>query len=131
MKKYLGFIVGFIFGLFAIVVPSMAFSRILDASIPFFVPMYLFVAKLAANLSSDSANLQQQANLFSTLLPIGAILNGLFFGLIGFLIQKYLHTKNKSEYIVIYIFAAIIVLFVLVGVLECVLVERCGAVINY
>ena len=115
MKKYLGFISGFIFGLLAVFMAATGLAtRTGEVLSPFLAPVFLLFRNLGANN-------------FSNFFQVGILLNGLFFGLIGFLIQKYLRIKNKNEYIAIYIFLLAVFLFILAIFFECGIIKTCMA----
>ena len=115
MKKYIGFIFGFLLGLLGILMATTGLAaRTGEILGSFFTPVFFLFKNLGPTY-------------FGALFPIGIFLNGLLFGLIGYLIQKWLRSKNKSEYAVIYIFATIIVLFILALIVECTVVRTCMA----
>ncbi len=115
MKNYLGFIAGFFFGLLGVIMAATGLAaRTGEILAPFFTPAFFFLRNLGASG-------------LPILFPIGILLNGLFFGLIGYLIQKYLRSKNKNEHIILYIFVAIILLFILALFLECGIIKSCMA----
>ena len=122
MKKYLGFITGFIFGLLAVLMAATGLvagagtGKVLAAFLaPFF---FRPVASWLVNLGGDKS---------IVVFPIAILFNGLFFGLIGFLIQKYLRIKNKNESVVVYIFLLIVLLFILALFFECGIIKTCMA----
>ena len=102
MKKHIGFITGFLFGLLGVLIASRVGTPLNIILIPsLFLLGILVVMRHGLMYSSD------------LVFPTGVLLNGLLFGLIGSLIQKYLRAKNRNEYIVVYIFASITLLLIL------------------
>lgn len=105
-KKYLpGMMSGFIFGILAVFLSTLGLiSLTAEILSPFIFPIAFFIRMIPA-FSSIPA-------IFS----IAIILNGILFGAIGYLIQKYLPTNKKK--FVHYIFASVVLLIIIAIVVE-------------
>ncbi len=118
-KHKLGIVTGLIFGLIAPYLVALGLISLTIEMMSPFITLLMFPFGFFLRFLSDSS---QSSALFN----MAILLNVVLFAFIGFFIQRNLRKRNKNEKIVLYIFLAVVALFVLLLIIDG-LLGRLGA----